>query len=245
MEIEERADEILESLWIRTQEEGKDSVTLDELALGDDRRPLEQLLQQGSVTLQDNRVQLTSKGLSEAANVVRRHRLAERLLVDVLNTHEGVMHERACKFEHLLDRGLDENICTLLGHPRVCPHGRPIPPGRCCREQQREARALVLPLSQLSAGQKGKIAYIYAAESSELQKLVATGVYPGAQITLVQRFPSYVFQIGHSQFAVDKEIANAIQVRLSGEEPPTGPEAKPGPGRHRRMKRLGLPWRRG
>ncbi len=248
MELEEKAEEILETLWIRTEEGKEDALAPDELGVKEPERPLEQLLQGGYVILDDNRVQLTSVGHTEAAKVVRRHRLAERLLVDVLNAGEDLLDERACKFEHLLDHGLDENICTLLGHPKVCPHGKPIPPGRCCQEQQREAQSLVLPLSRLIPGQKGKIAYVYATDSSQIQKLVATGVHPGAPITLIQRFPSYVFQIGHTQFAVDREIASAINVRLIGWEGPggPGPEAVARQGRRRwgRMRRLGWPWRR-
>jgi DtxR family Mn-dependent transcriptional regulator len=161
---------------------------------------------------------LTSRGRPEAVNVVRRHRLAERLLADVLGTGDTLTHEKACKFEHLLDRGLDESICNLLGHPKICPHGKPIPPGKCCIEKQTQAQKVVSPLSQLAQGQKGKVAYIYAPETGKLQKLMAMGILPGAPIGLIQAFPSFVFQAGQTQFAVDKEIADAIYVRLIKEE---------------------------
>ena len=60
----------------------------------------------------------------------------------------------------------------------------------------------------------GKVAYVYASESGQLQKLMAMGILPGAPITLIQSFPSYVFKVGETQFAVDKEIADSIYVRL-------------------------------
>ena len=81
-------------------------------------------------------------------------------------------------------------------------------------EKQTQAQKVVSPLSQLAQGQKGKVAYIYAPETGKLQKLMAMGVLPGAPIGLIQEFPSFVFQAGQTQFAVDKEIADAIYVRL-------------------------------
>ena len=217
MELEEKAEEILETLWVRTDEGKEDATPLDEL--GKARKPIEQLLKAGYISVSDNQVRLTDTGRPEARNVVRRHRLAERLLTDVLGAGDTLIHEKACKFEHLLDRGLDESICSLLGHPKVCPHGKPIPPGRCCQQEQRQAQRVVLPLSQLAQGQKGKVAYIYAPESSQLQKLVAMGILPGAPVSLIQSFPSYVFQVRQTQFAVDKEIADAIYIRLVEGEP--------------------------
>ena len=217
MELEEKAEEILETMWIRTVEDKENATSLDEL--GKARKPIEQLLKADYIAISDNQVRLTSTGRPEARNVVRRHRLAERLLTDVLGAGDMLVHEKACKFEHLLDRGLDESICSLLGHPKVCPHGKPIPPGECCRQEHIQAQRVVLPLSQLAQGQKGKVAYIYAPESSQLQKLVAMGIFPGAPIGLIQSFPSYVFQVRRTQFAVDKEIADAIYIRLVESEP--------------------------
>jgi DtxR family Mn-dependent transcriptional regulator len=239
MELKEKAEELLEAVWIRTEESEETSTSLDDLAALDGE-PLEQLLGAGYISLTDGRVSLTEKGRPFARNVVRRHRLAERLLADVLGTGDRLMHERACKFEHLLDRGLDESVCSLLGHPKVCPHGNLIPPGRCCRQEPTQGQRLVSPLSQLAQGQKGKVAYIYAAESSQLQKLVAMGILPGAPVSLIQSFPSYVFQVRQTQFAVDKDIADAIYVRLVEPETTGTADEPPRPRRGRRLGRFGL-----
>lgn len=217
MELEEKAEEVLEMLWIGTEEAKKEHLSLDALATTE-KQALGQLLAAGYISVSSDGVRLTDKGYPEAANVVRRHRLAERLLVDILGSGDRFMDEKACKFEHLLDRGLDENICSLLGHPKICPHGKLIPPGRCCQEEQGKAQKVVASLSQLVQGQKGRVAYIYAPKSSQLQKLMAMGILPGAPINLIQSFPSYVFQVGQTQFAVDREIADAIYVRLVEEE---------------------------
>ncbi|PIU41687.1 MAG: DtxR family iron (metal) dependent repressor, partial [Candidatus Omnitrophica bacterium CG07_land_8_20_14_0_80_42_15] len=61
--------------------------------------------------------------------------------------------------------------------------------------------------------QKGEVAYIHSKDHKKLQKLMAMNILPGMEITLIQSFPSYVFQIGQSQFAIDKELAENIFVR--------------------------------
>jgi DtxR family Mn-dependent transcriptional regulator len=212
MNIDEHGEEILESLWIKTQEE-KSAVKAGEFHA---HKALEQLIEDGLVvSAGDGTLSLTEYGLPEARSVVRRHRLAERLLFDVLGTRDKVMHDKACKFEHLLDKGLDENICVLLGHPKVCPHNKPIPPGKCCQDAAGKPQKLVSPMAELRPGQRGTVAYLYAPESEKLQKLMAMGILPGAPVKLIQSFPSYVFQAGMSQFATDREIADAIYVRLT------------------------------
>jgi len=216
MELDEKAEEVLEDLWIRIEESLEESVLFDTLILND-KESVEQLLDSGYISLVEGKVKLTDKGRPIARNVVRRHRLAERLLVDVLGAREGIIHERACKFEHILDQGLDESICNLLGHPKVCPHGKKIPPGRCCRRKRAQGQRVVDALSRLTPGQTGKVAYIYANDQDQLQKLTAMGILPGAPIQLIQSFPSYFFQVRQTQFAVDKETADTIYVRLIGE----------------------------
>lgn len=78
-------------------------------------------------------VELTDRGRKKAADIIRRHRLAERLFTDSLALDsETEIEQQACKFEHILSPEATEKICTFLGHPRTCPHGAPIPRGACC-----------------------------------------------------------------------------------------------------------------
>jgi putative ABC transport system ATP-binding protein len=78
-------------------------------------------------------VELTERGRQRAADIIRRHRLAERLFTDSLALESELeIEQQACKFEHILSPEATEKICTFLGHPRTCPHGAPIPPGQCC-----------------------------------------------------------------------------------------------------------------
>ncbi len=223
MKLEEKAEELLETLWINTREKKQESVPFAELEVQPADETLAQLASGGYVSVTDGKVQLTDTGLVEATTVVRRHRLAERLLNDVLGANDTFLHEKACKFEHLLDRGLDENICTLLGHPKTCPHGQPIPPGRCCQDRLRSPHRVVSPLSETQAHQQGTIAYVHTAGSAALNKLMSMGILPGAPISVEQTFPSYVFKVRQSQFAVDKDIADAIFVRLEQNDPAAAP----------------------
>jgi putative ABC transport system ATP-binding protein len=86
-------------------------------------------------------VALTVRGRQRAADIIRRHRLAERLFTDSLAMDsETEIEQQACKFEHILSSEATDKICTFLGHPRTCPHGSPIPPGPCCGRQAEPAR---------------------------------------------------------------------------------------------------------
>ncbi len=155
-------------------------------------------------------------GQSKAENVVRRHRLAERMLADLLDIESPLLEEAACKFEHVIRKGIDESICVLLGHPRVCPHGKPIPKGKCCQEGYSKTEQVVVTLSQLEPEEEGRIVYIHSKGAKRLQKLMAMGVTPGMPIRILQKFPTHVFQIGQTQIAVDEEIANEIFVIHTG-----------------------------
>jgi putative ABC transport system ATP-binding protein len=91
-------------------------------------KPLSASVGDGSIV-----VELTPRGRERAANIIRRHRLAERLFTDSLAMDsESEIEQQACKFEHILSPEATDKICTFLGHPRTCPHGAAIPPGPCC-----------------------------------------------------------------------------------------------------------------
>lgn len=88
-------------------------------------------------------IELTERGREKAANIIRRHRLAERLFTDSLALDsETEIEQQACKFEHILSPEATDKICTFLGHPRTCPHGAPIPLGPCCEKQIRELESI-------------------------------------------------------------------------------------------------------
>jgi DtxR family Mn-dependent transcriptional regulator len=72
-------------------------------------------------------VQLTGKGRQLAESVVRKHRLAERLLTDVIGLPWNKAHVEACRWEHVISDEVEERLVELLEHPTTCPHGNPIP----------------------------------------------------------------------------------------------------------------------
>jgi DtxR family Mn-dependent transcriptional regulator len=213
MERSHNIEEVLEIMWIRIQEQHEDKVNCLDFSL-EDRSLLGEMEKQHLLIMENGTACLTTKGLQEGKDVIRRHRLAELLLTEVLDVqNDELVHSTACGFEHLLRKGIDDRICTLLGHPDQCPHGKPIPSGKCCAKKDTQA-GKVLPLSNLKSDQSGKIAYLHTRDSKELKKLMAMGLLPGTPIKLLQNFPSYVFRLGYTQFAIDKKIANEIFVKL-------------------------------
>ena len=156
---------------------------------------------------------LTETGKQAGQSVLRRHRLAEKLLKDVLAVGSSHAEEDACLFEHVLQDGVDQKVCILLGHPTHCPHGKPIPQGRCCRRAQADQIKEVRPLCDAKPESEGTVAYLATKDNRKVQKLVAMGILPGVDIKVIRRSPSYVFQVGFSQFAVDRPLAEVIYVR--------------------------------
>jgi putative ABC transport system ATP-binding protein len=137
-----RFDHLLEQIWI-CGEKGRPAQAERLHATGPSGRlpaateePAGRVLSRMSdlrlVHLRNGEVQLTPVGSQRARDVVRRHRLAERLFKDTFSIDESEAHTQACKFEHIISPELDQRICTFLGHPKTCPHGNPIPPGDCC-----------------------------------------------------------------------------------------------------------------
>jgi putative ABC transport system ATP-binding protein len=137
-----RFDHLLEQIWI-FGEEGKPAQvnalhasgpagSLPVLPEEPAAKVLGRMSELSLVALQNGEAQLTAMGSQRARDVVRRHRLAERLFKDTFSIDDSEAHTQACKFEHIISPELDQRICTFLGHPKTCPHGNPIPPGDCC-----------------------------------------------------------------------------------------------------------------
>jgi DtxR family transcriptional regulator, Mn-dependent transcriptional regulator len=174
---------------------------------------LAQLATLGLVRLSGGRVELTDDGEKRARGVVRRHRLAERLFRDLLDLGEEPMESQACEFEHILSSEATDSVCTLLGHPPTCPHGKPIPPGECCGAFHKTVRPLVTGLGAFDLGARGRIVFIAPKFHDRMDRLAALGVVPGSEIRLHQRAPSYVIEIGETTIALDPEIAGEIFVK--------------------------------
>jgi DtxR family transcriptional regulator, Mn-dependent transcriptional regulator len=213
MKLSEKAEEILEALWVAVEEDGQAFLDPDAMSFPTDDPAYKELTGHALIEIRQGMVHFRPEGREEGKITIRRHRLAERLLMDVLNIRGDEGEYKACQFEHLLNEGADVKVCTMLNHPSTCPHGKPIPPGACCDAARAQGDLGIVPMTEFKSGQEGEIAYILTEDNKKMQKLMAMGVLPGNKITLVQAFPSYIFRVGYSEFAIDTNLAKEIFVR--------------------------------
>lgn len=215
MKVVHVTDEILETIW-RFEEKGR--CTLESVKAEHDQASgyvvddevLSELEKMGLVKISGAEIALTAGGKVHARPVIRRHRLAERLLVDVLGMPFDEIEESACEYEHTLAPGLTEAICTLLGHPKECPHGSAIPEGECCKRSENSVKSFVNPVTTMEIGDEVRISFIRKEDPVLMGKLVSFGVAPGKLIKIRQKFPTYVIQIENTQIALEQNIAADI-----------------------------------
>ncbi len=208
-------EEVAEELWT-LGEQGLDRI--EDLRASSEVTVLDAVLaelsRRGLARVAAGRVALTSEGRELAKRQVRRHRLAEVLFTTVLEVRdESAVNRTACVMEHVLGAGLADAICSFLGHPRACPHGKPIPPGPCCHELAQTIEPLVQPLDRLPAGTEGRIVYIVPRERERLARLTNLGIVPGARVRVQQKVPAFVLALGETTLAVDPAIAGEIYVK--------------------------------
>jgi len=212
MNKDRERDEHFEQLWYM-KEEGQHSASALKSTMGTsyDGDIIDQLLSDDMVQLteEEDKIRLTEKGEDYSRQIIRAHRLAERLLYDVLG---GDYESGACEFEHTVTHELVDSICTLLGHPRACPHGMPIPEGECCRHSFRTAQISVIPLVELKVGRSARVAYVNCKSDQQLHKIDSLCIRPGAVVTLHQRYPTYVIECEGCNIAMDEEIVSNICV---------------------------------
>lgn len=212
--LSEEIVEVLETLWTIEErdvieEQHQSAVSISDVS----DELLAQCEQDGYLTRSNGEIKLTALGRQTASEIIRRHRLAERLVVDVLGMTLEESEADACEFEHVLAQGVTDAICTLLGHPRFCPHNHPIPPGACCQQAEAQINPFVTSLDRLNVGDQVQIAYVSAANFPRIQKLFALGVAPGIPIKVLQKTPSFVIQCDETQIALERDIARDIYVR--------------------------------
>lgn len=211
-------EEVLEELW--TAQEAETPLTISALARRIHAGPSEgwggvvqELIEEGLVVLEGEVLRLTPEGDARAREVVRNHRLAEVLFYEVLRLPMKDSEAEACRLEHLLSSEAAEAVCTFLGHPPVCPHGRPIPPGRCCQALSRPQAPLLVPLTHLKPGQQAKVVLLAPKHRDRLEQLADLGLNPGAVVHLKQKQPSVVVEVDRTLLALEDDIAAGIYVR--------------------------------
>ncbi len=217
---EDRIEEMLELVW--TEKETGPAGRSDLLAKLDDPDPegvLHELERRRLVVVRGDEVEFLPAGHDLASQVIRRHRLAEVLLGEVLEVGETKTEATACRFEHMLDRDVTDRVCTFLGHPPKCPHGKPIPRGRCCDLYSSTVKPLVFPLADLALGARARIVYVNPRSHARLDRLSSLGVVPGCILRLHQKRPSFVVEVEETTLALDPEISREIYVKdLSADE---------------------------
>jgi len=128
-------------------------------------------------------VRLTDSGYSAASRVVRRHRLAERMLVDLLGYEWWKTHEEAERIEHAMSEEMEERLVRVLGDPQTCPHGNPMP-----GTKPRATR----PLERLTVGESATVERIpdqFEHEPGFLEYLDTQGVRPGVTLEMIEQRP--------------------------------------------------------
>jgi DtxR family Mn-dependent transcriptional regulator len=141
------------------------------------------LSDQGFVELTDDRrLELTDKGRHLATTVVRRHRLAERLLTDVIGLEWEKVHREAARWEHAISSDVEEKLVELLGDPATCPHGNPIPGSK---RRPRAEKTVALAHAQPGKFTVSRISEKLELSDEGLHMVASARLMPGASATLV------------------------------------------------------------
>lgn len=139
--------------------------------------------------LDDRSLRLTPKGRELATTVVRRHRLAERLLVDVIGLEWEKVHKEAARWEHAISADVEEKLILLLGDPATCPHGNPIP-----GSARSAAHGPTTPLSSATPGPVDviRIGERIEVDDDALRLLADAGLVPGRRAEVLDLSPDGV-----------------------------------------------------
>ncbi len=221
MSVDQREiDEVLEAIWV-AREDNKTSIkNVKTICSGDAtdevdvERTLSELERLEMVKSHGDTVEFLASGEKHAEGVIRRHRLAERLFTDVLQVSDAAVELTACQFEHILSSEVVDSVCAFLGHPPLCPHGKAIPSGDCCKTYHKEElKPLIIRLADLEIGKDAEIAFITPSFHKRYDRLTALGVIAGNPIKVHQREPSFVVRIGETELAIEKVVAQEIYVK--------------------------------
>jgi DtxR family Mn-dependent transcriptional regulator len=156
---------------------------------------------------------LTAQGTQCAERLRRRHRLAERLLTDLLGMPWARAHDVACRFEHVIDDEVEAYLLAALHHPTTCPHGNPLD-GRPSHEHAWRA------LPTLAPGQSGVLRCVVSESAPMLDYLTSLQLQPGARVTVQTLAPfngPLTITIDGERQALSREIAGHLLMEI--EEP--------------------------
>jgi DtxR family Mn-dependent transcriptional regulator len=167
-------------------------------------------------------VRLTQEGERQTEDLLRRHRLAERLMFDVLGMDFISAHEQAHALEHWISPEVEERISTLLGRPTTCPHGNPIPGNAPSGIEYLRGQS-AFRLSQAEAGASVEVVSISEVvedESALLDRLMNKQIVPGYEIKILARDDGTAMRYSSrgSEHELEHDLAEKIWVKSSSEE---------------------------
>jgi DtxR family transcriptional regulator, iron-dependent repressor len=182
---------------------------------------LKRLVRDGFVEMDDRRhVTLTTQGIEEAERILRRHRLTERLLVDLLGMPWHAVHEEALRLEHQISGAVEQRVVAALGQPTTCPHGNPIPGAvPNARAYLAEKRAF-----RLDASDSGRevelllVSEVVEDEEELIRYLHERGITPGTRLRLAAPHASDASEaevtllVGERPVTVARRVAHALWV---------------------------------
>jgi len=155
----------------------------------------------------DRTVQLTEQGRSRAEQVMRKHRLAERLLVDVLGLEHEYVHEEACRWEHVISDRVEQRLVEFLGHPTTSPYGNPIPGAGGGFDD-------VVPLAEVAADvvMVHSISEHLQADAQVMHVLHEHGMIAGARATVDRHDGGVTLELAGHRIALGHDAARFVYV---------------------------------
>jgi DtxR family transcriptional regulator, Mn-dependent transcriptional regulator len=170
----------------------------------------------------DRHLELTEKGRHEAVGVMRKHRLAERLLVDIIGLDWEDVHIEACRWEHVMSEAVERRIVALLDKPLVCPHGNPIPGlddlGLPAGATDDDSDLVTLTYAGLQgSGQQVSIERISEQLQSDaelLHRLTDAGLRPGQHVAVASAGPGVEVWTDDDRTSLPRDVSDHVFVRL-------------------------------
>jgi DtxR family transcriptional regulator, Mn-dependent transcriptional regulator len=215
--LSQEAEEYIETIYKLQNRNGmaktKELAETMHVVPGSITNTIERLESHGLVTHEPYRgVKLTREGEKIALNIIRKHRLAERLLTDVLKAEWSTVHEDACKLEHALTKNLTDLLDERLGHPKFCPHGNPIPTKNGVVEEQ-----TCIDLTEATLGESYFVDRIIDEEHANLQLLSEKKIKPTAKLQVLKRNANEVtLYVEGKECCISNGLAANVLLRKTG-----------------------------